>query len=75
MQAAQQQNVRQAVIKFLLTATDKGCLSEVLRFLHTAVKGPSSSVWLGLVSDDSEPALARIVWMTDNTLDRVLLER
>ena len=74
MQAASQQDLTQAVMRLLLTATNKACLAEILRFLIAAAKGPSHYVWLNLLRD-SPSALPRIIWMTDNTLDKLLFER
>ena len=75
MQAAQQSQLRQAVLKIPFSSTDAACLAEAFRLLTTALKGPGSSEWLQALLQYHKSFFQHIVWIADNTLNATLLER
>ena len=58
-----------------MTEPDAACLAETLRLLAAAVSHPEGHAWLTDLQSTNNSGLQHVMWITENTLNRVLLER
>ena len=63
------------MISTLMTEPDTACLAETLRLLAAAVSHPGGHTWLTDLQSTNVTGLKHIMWITENTLNKVLLER
>ncbi|KAK9809964.1 hypothetical protein WJX72_002722 [[Myrmecia] bisecta] len=73
-QIAKRATLRSTVVRQALWVDDAAALGEVCRLLATALARPGKRQWLAEMLGDAT-CLGRLMWIVDNTLNAVLLQR